>query len=118
MRWIYAWAVHGPSIYHSVAKPKLSDQLAMVEDQLLQEQTKSPHQQDFSLQAQLTDQHHQLLAKDKEFHLQCEKGHFMATATLHSSISRLSKEPGRTGSPTFRTLTAPIQPLMTSFYLH
>jgi hypothetical protein len=74
MRWIYAWAVHGPSIYHSVAKPKLSDQLAMVEDQLLQEQTKSPHQQDFSLQAQLTDQHHQLLAKDKEFHLQCEKG--------------------------------------------
>ena len=55
------------------SKPKLSDQLAMVEDQLLQEQTKPPHQQDFNIQTQLTQQHHQLLAKDEEFHLQRAK---------------------------------------------
>ena len=54
-------------------KPKLSDQLAAVEDQLLQEQTKPPHQQDFNIQTQLTQQYHQLLAKDEEFHLQRAK---------------------------------------------
>jgi mRNA-degrading endonuclease YafQ of YafQ-DinJ toxin-antitoxin module len=46
-------------------KPKLSDQLAAVEDQLLQEQLKPPNQQDHNLQQQLTDQHHQLLIKDR-----------------------------------------------------
>jgi hypothetical protein len=50
-------------------KPKLSDQLAVVEDQLLQQQSKPPHQQDFDLQNHLTHQHHQLLAKDEEYHL-------------------------------------------------
>lgn len=32
-------------------KPKLSDRLASIEEQILQEQLKRPHQQDFSLQA-------------------------------------------------------------------
>jgi hypothetical protein len=39
----------------------------------MQEQLKPPHQQDLQLQAQLTDQHRQLLVKDEEFHHQREK---------------------------------------------
>jgi hypothetical protein len=39
-------------------KPRLTNQLATVEDQLLQEQTKPPQYQDFNLQVQLTEQHH------------------------------------------------------------
>jgi hypothetical protein len=49
-------------------KPKLANQLATVEDQLLQDQLKPPSQQDFQLQAQLTEEHHRLLVKDEEFH--------------------------------------------------
>jgi len=44
-----------------------------VESQLLQQQSKPPHQQDFDLQKHLTQQHHQLLLKDEEFHLQRAK---------------------------------------------
>ena len=55
------------------SKPKLADQLATVEDQLLQQQAKPPHQQNFDLQNHLTHQHHRLLAKDEQFHLQRAK---------------------------------------------
>jgi len=55
------------------AQPKLSDQLASVEDQLLQNQFKPPDQQDFNVKAQLTDQYHQLLVKEEEFHQQRAK---------------------------------------------
>jgi hypothetical protein len=44
-------------------KPRNSDQLAAIENQLLQEQTKHPSQQNHSLQHQLTHHHHDLLAK-------------------------------------------------------
>jgi hypothetical protein len=54
-------------------KPKLTDQLATIKNQLLQQQAKSPNQQDFDLQSHLTHQHHQLLAKDEEFRLQRAK---------------------------------------------
>jgi len=44
-------------------KPRISDQLAAIEDQLLQQQSKPPNQ-DYSLQKHLTQQHHSILAKD------------------------------------------------------
>jgi hypothetical protein len=45
----------------------------MMDDQLLQDQLKPPNQQDFHLQAQLTEEHHRLLTKDEEFHHQRAK---------------------------------------------
>lgn len=78
-------------------KPKLSDQLAQVEDQLLQEQSKPPQQQDFTLQEQLTEQHHQLLSKNEQFHLQRAKKNWALlgdrnTSFFHLSITKRSRK--------------------------
>jgi hypothetical protein len=63
----------------------------MVENQLLQQQSKPPHQQDFDLQKRLTQQHHQLLLKDEKFHLQRAKKNWATqgdrnTSFFHQSI--------------------------------
>ena len=68
-----------------------------MEDQLLQEQTKPPHQQDFNIQTQLTQQHHQLLAKDEEFHLQRAKKNWALhgdrnTSFFHQSIVKRTRK--------------------------
>ena len=44
-------------------KPKLTDQLDSIEEQLRQEQLKQPVDQNLQLQQHLTDQHEQLLLK-------------------------------------------------------
>lgn len=78
------------------AKPQLADQLAMVEDQLLQDQLKPPNQQDFQLQQQLTEQHHQLLLKDEEFHHQRAKNWAVKgdqnTAYFHQAIVKRNRK--------------------------
>jgi hypothetical protein len=56
-----------------------------VEDQLLQEQLKPPNQQDHNLQQQLTDQHHQILIKDEEFHHQRAKKNWALLADRNTS---------------------------------
>jgi hypothetical protein len=78
-------------------KPKLSDQLATIEDQLLQQQSKPPHEQDFDLQNHLTHQHHQLLAKDEQFHLQRAKKNWALhgarnTTYFHQSITKRTRK--------------------------
>lgn len=79
------------------AKPRLSDQLAQVEDQLLQEQFKPPNQQDHNLQQQLTDQHQQLLVKDEEFHHQRAKKNWVMlgdrnTSYFHQTIVKWTRK--------------------------
>jgi hypothetical protein len=79
------------------SKPKLSDQLAAVEDQLLQEQLKPLNQQDFNLQQQLTKQHHQLLVKDEEFHHQRAKKNWALqgdrnTSYFHQAIVKRTRK--------------------------
>lgn len=54
-------------------KPKLTDQLATIEEQIRLEQLKQPADQDLILQQQLSDQHEQILLKDEEFHRQRAK---------------------------------------------
>jgi hypothetical protein len=75
----------------------LSDQLAAVEDQLLQEQLKPPNQQDHNLQQQLTDQHHKLLIKDEEFSTNVQRriGLYLGTETLPIFTRLLSKGQGK-----------------------
>lgn len=79
------------------AKPKLADQLATVEDQLLQDQLKPPSQQDFQLQAQLTEEHHRLLVKDEEFHHSRAKKNWALrgernTAYFHQAIVKRNRK--------------------------
>jgi uncharacterized protein YozE (UPF0346 family) len=78
-------------------KPKLSDQLATVEDQILQDQLKPPNQQDFQCQQQLTEHHHQLLLKDEEFHHQRAKKNWALkgdqnTAYFHQAIVKRNRK--------------------------
>lgn len=78
-------------------KPKLSDQLASVEDRLLQEQSRPPNQQDFALQSELADQHHQLQAKDEQFHLQRAKKNWAIhgdrnTTYFHQAIVKRTRK--------------------------
>jgi hypothetical protein len=88
------------------AQPKLSDQLASVEDQLLQSQFKPPDQQDFNLKAQLTDQYHQLLVKEEEFHHQRAKKNWGLRGDRKLTFTRpLSNILGRTELPTAATRT-------------
>ena len=79
-------------------KPRISDQLALIEDQLLQQQCKPPKFQDYSLQNHLTQQHHELLAnKDETYHIQrakkewAVKGDRNTTFFHHSIIKRNRK---------------------------
>ncbi|GJN40320.1 hypothetical protein PR202_gb29523 [Eleusine coracana subsp. coracana] len=51
-------------------KKPINEQLATLEDQLLTQQNLSPDQQNHSLQATLTQNHHDLLTKDAEYHRQ------------------------------------------------
>jgi hypothetical protein len=55
------------------AKPRNSDLLAQIENQILDEQSKPPAQQDQSLQQQLTEQHQDLLTKEETYHIQRAK---------------------------------------------
>jgi uncharacterized protein YozE (UPF0346 family) len=71
-------------------KPKIADQLAAVADQLLQHQSKPPQHQDFDLQKHLTQQHHQLLLKDEEFHLQRAKKNWATKDDRNTSFFNLS----------------------------
>jgi hypothetical protein len=52
------------------SKPKVSDQLQAIEEQLLQLQMLPPHQQNIGLQKDLEHQHHTILAKDEAYHRQ------------------------------------------------
>jgi hypothetical protein len=68
-----------------------------VEEQILQDQLKPPDQQDFQLQQQLTDQHHQLLLKDEEFHHQRAKKNWATkgdqnTAYFHQAIVKRTRK--------------------------
>jgi hypothetical protein len=77
-------------------KRELSDQLATTEDQLLRQQSKPPHEQNFNIQNHLTRQHHRLLAKDEQFHLQRARiGPFRVIAIPPTFTSPLPKEIGK-----------------------
>ena len=78
------------------SKPRIPDQLAAIETQLLQLQSKPPNQQDHSLQNHLTHQHHELLAKDEIYHLQRAKKDWAAnrdrnTTFFHHSIIKRNR---------------------------
>lgn len=62
-----------PKILEAISGGTLSDELQVIEEQILQEQLKPPSQQDFSIQNQIGQQHQQLLIKDEQFHLQRAK---------------------------------------------
>lgn len=78
-------------------KPKLKDQLEVVEQELLKQQMRPPHQQDYDLQQHLTQQHHQLLLKDEEFHLQRAKKNWATqgdrnTSYFHQAIVKRNRK--------------------------
>jgi hypothetical protein len=116
-------------------KPKVSDQLAAIEDQLLQQQSKPPNQQDQSLQKHLAQQHHCILEKDETNHIQrakkewAVKGDWNTTFFHHSiikrnRINRITHLQNPDGSHTTtpdqlaQTLTNYFQSIFTTQHLH
>ena len=55
------------------SKPKNSDLLAQIENQILDQQNLHPSQQDHSLQEHLHHQHQDLIAKEEQYHSQRAK---------------------------------------------
>jgi len=98
------------------SKPRIPDQLAAIENHLLQLQAKPPNQQNHSLLNDLTHQHQELLAKDEIFHLQRAKKDWAISGDRNTSYFHhsIAKKIEGTVSPTCRTLTALIPPLLTS----
>jgi hypothetical protein len=79
------------------AKPNLSTQLTSIENLILQQQSKPPHQQDFNLQKQLATQHSDILNKNEEFHLQRAKKNWAKlgdrnTAYFHQAITKRNRK--------------------------
>jgi hypothetical protein len=79
------------------SKPRNSDLLNAIENQLLDQQSKPPSQQDFSLQQYLTQQHHGLLVKEETYHLQHAKRNWAIlgdrkTSFFHQAIVKRNRK--------------------------
>jgi len=77
-------------------KPRNLDLLADIENQLLQQQSKPPPHQYFSVQQHLTQQHHDLLAKEEVYHIQRAKKDWALhgdrnTSFFHHSIIKRNR---------------------------
>jgi hypothetical protein len=77
-------------------KPKLSDQLSAIENQLLFHQSRPPDQQNHSIQKELIHQHHEILAKNDAYHRQRYKKNWPTagdrnTSFFHHSIIKRAR---------------------------
>jgi hypothetical protein len=90
-------------------KPKISDQLKAIENQVLQMQMRPLYLQNTDVQKDLDFQHHTILAKDEAYHRQRYKKNWSVRGDRNSSfsINPLSKEPEGTPSLIFRIQMAP-----------
>lgn len=78
------------------SKPKNSDQLKAIEDQILQFQMHPPHQQNPNVQKLLIHQHEMLLAKEEAYHRQRYKKSWSVkgdrnTSFFHQSIIKRAR---------------------------
>ena len=79
------------------AKPKISDQLSAIEDQILRLQMRPPHQQNPSVQKDLAFQHESILAKNEAYHRQRYKKNWSIagdrnTSFFHQSIIKRARK--------------------------
>jgi hypothetical protein len=79
------------------SKPRNADLLTIIENQILDQQSKPPNQQDFSLQQHLTQQHHDLLLKEETYHLQRAKKNWAIlgdqnTSFFHQAIVKRNRK--------------------------
>jgi hypothetical protein len=83
------------------SKPKLTDHLQDIENQLLQHQSRPPHLQNQSAQSELILQHHNILAKQDVYHRQRYKKIWALKGGRNTafSISLLLKELAKIISP-------------------
>ena len=88
-------------------KPKNNDLLAQIENQILDQQSLFPSQQDHNLQQHLHDKHQDLMAKEEQYHSNIinRSGRLQVIETLPSFTMLLSRETERTESPTSSILT-------------
>jgi hypothetical protein len=78
-------------------KPRNPDLLTQIKTQLLEQQTKHSSQRDHSLQQKLTDQHHDLLAKEEAYHIQRAKKRWVVlgdrnTSFFHQAIVKRNRK--------------------------
>jgi hypothetical protein len=78
-------------------KPRISDQLEKVENEILVQQSKPTHLQDYNIQNHLAMQHEQLLIKNEEFHRQRAKKNWANlgdrnTSYFHQSITKRTRK--------------------------